>query len=213
MNRGALMQQGTTGVTCPWCKQYLASMPPSGDCHKCGGPLPAPPGETGGPQPPPSPRHIPDQYKKDLLFSKNVGAFVGLAFAIVGVVVAVIGIGLVCVVPIVGLGLLLFGAVFGGIGLTLRSSARGAAMRKLEALMHGEVAEGKIVSVGPDMTESVNGRHPTRIDYVFTADGRLTSGATNGWDAVNMVRQPGEPLWVVFMANDPTANSIWPPIA
>ena len=106
-----------------------------------------------------------------------------------------------------------FGALFGTIGWLLRSASRKSALRQIDALTRGHVAEGQLIGVRPDLSETINGRNPYRIDYVFYVNGQPLGGSTKGWDIVNMRRQPGEPLWVVFLPEDPTTNSIWPPIA
>jgi len=66
--------------------------------------------------------------------------------------------------------------------------------------------------VSSDTSESINGRRPFQIEYVFQVNGKPVGGSTRAWDIVNALRRPGEPLWVVFLPGDPSANSIRPPI-
>ncbi len=207
-----MMPAGPSGVTCPWCKHYWPSTMAAAACANCGGALPAPPGPSRGLAPPPAPRRLPERYTKDLLSSKNVGALVGTVFAAFGALFAVLGLGLCFVLLPLGLGFFAFGALFGTIGGLVRSAARKSALRQIDALTRGFVAEGQLIAVRQDFSETLNERNPYRIDYVFYVNGQPVGGSTKGWDIVNALRQPGEPLWVVFVPEDPTISSVWPPI-
>lgn len=210
---GALAPTGPVGLTCPWCKQYWPARPQGNECANCGGALPALPGMERAMAPPPGPRHLPEKYTRDLLLWKNVGAVVGSAFAAFGALFGVIGLGLFLVLLPLGLGFLAFGLLFGGIGWVIRNGSRREGMRQIAALTHGYAAEGQIVTVNEDRSEYINGRHPYRIDYVFQVNGQMVGGSTKGWDVIHSLRRPGEPLWVVYLPNDPSSNSIWPPIS
>lgn len=213
MQPGMFSPSAPSGVTCPWCRQYWQPGAFGPECGNCGGPLPPPPGPTRGYAPPPAPRHLPEKYTRDLLLWKNVGALVGTIFAAFGALFGTLGVGLAVVLLPLGLAFLGFGALFGGIGFALRGASRKSAQRQIAALTHGHPAEGQIVAVTVDTGEQINGRSPLRIEYVFMVQGQPVGGSTKAWDVVNRLRQPGEPLWVVFLPHDPTANSIWPPIS
>ena len=207
-----VMAAGSVGVTCPWCKYHWPAIAAAAACGNCGGALPAPPGPSRGLAPPAAPRRLPERYTRELLGSKNVGAIVGTIFAAFGALFAVLGVGLCFVLLPLGLGFFGFGALFGTIGGLVRSGSRRSALRQIDALTRGFVSEGQLVSVRQDLSVSINGRSPYRIEYVFYVNGQALGGSTRGWDVVNALRQPGEPLWVVFLPEDPTNNSIWPPI-
>lgn len=213
MQPGMFVASAPAGVTCPWCKQYWQPGTFGLECGRCGGPLPPPPGPTRGHGPPPAPRHLPEKYTRDLLLWKNFGAVFGLAFASFGALFGSLGVVLTFVLPPLGLGFVAFGALFGGIGLAVRRAARRSALQQIAALTHGYPAEGQIIAVTQDLGEQFNGRHPYRIEYVFMVQGQPVGGSTKAWDIVNALRRPGEPLWVVFQPNDPSVNSIWPPIS
>jgi hypothetical protein len=213
MQNGMFTAPAPAGVTCPWCKHYWPAGMVAAECANCGGALPAPPGPTRAAEPPAIPRRLPQRYTNDLLGWKNVGAIVGTVFAAFGALFAAIGVGLCFVLLPLGLGFFGFGALFGTIGWLLRSASRKSALRQIDALTRGHVAEGQLVGVRQDFSESINGRHPYRIEYVFYVNGQPLGGSTSGWDIVNALRQPGEPLWVVFLPENPSINSIWPPIA
>ncbi len=213
MQQNMFGQAPPAGVSCPWCKQFSPAAPPGADCGNCGGPLPPPPSVGRALAPPPTPRHLPERYTRARLLSKNVGALVGTVFAAFGGLFGALGVGLCFVLLPLGLGFMGFGVLFGGIGLALRSASRKDALRQIAALTYGVTAEGQVVSVGRDTSESINGRNPFLIEYVFSVNGQALGGATKGWDIVNATRQPGQPLWVVYLPNDPSVNSIWPPIS
>lgn len=201
------------GVTCPWCKRYWPSISAETVCGNCGGALPAPPGPSRGLAPPPSPRQLPERYVRDLYFSKNVLAIIGTFFAAFGGLFGGLGVFLIFVLLPLGLAFTAFGALFGGLGLVLRRQGRKAPERQIAALTQGVCAEGQIVTIGQDFSETINGRNPFRIDYVFSVQGQPVSGSTRGWDVIHAMRRPGEPLWVVYLPTDPTVNSIWPPVS
>lgn len=213
MQNGMFSAPAPAGVTCPWCKHHWPAGMVAVECGNCGGALPAPPGPTRAAAPPAIPRRLPQRYTSELLGSKNVGAIVGTIFAAFGALFALIGVGLCFVLLPLGLGFFGFGALFGTIGWLLRSASRKSALRQIDALTRGHVAEGQLIGVRQDFSETINGRNPYRIEYVFYVNGQPLGGSTKGWDIVNMLRQPGEPLWVVFLPEDPGTNSIWPPIA
>jgi hypothetical protein len=208
-----MIGQGSVGVTCPWCKQHWPAPVARAECANCGGALPAPPGPSRGLAPPPSPRRLPERYVSEALGSKNVGAIIGTAFAAFGALFSVIGLGLCFVLLPLGLSFFAFGALFGGIGWAVRSGSRRSALQRIDALTHGQVAEGQLIGVRQDYSESINGRSPYRVEYVFYVNGQALGGSTKGWDVVNALRRPGEPVWVVYIPSQPSTNSIWPPIA
>ena len=213
MQHGMFAAPGAAGVTCPWCKHHWPAGMVAVECGNCGGALPAPPGPTRAAAPPPAPRRLPERYTRELLLWRNVGAMVGTIFASLGAVFATIGLGLCFVLLPLGLSFFAFGALFGGIGWALRSGSRKSALRQIDALTRGLVAEGQLVGVRQDFSENINGLNPYRVEYVFYVNGQALGGSTKGWDIVNAMRQPGEPLWVVFLPEDPGVSSIWPPIA
>ena len=202
-----------SGVTCPWCKLAYPVHPMTPTCSNCGGALPSPAGSARGAPPPSAPRKLPDAYVRNTLTNKNVLVILGIVFASIGGLFLALGVGLTFVLPPLGLGFAGGGLLFGGIGLTLRSFGRKSALRQLDALTRGQVAEGQLVSVGQDFSTTLNGRHPFVLEYVFMVNGLPTSGSTSGWDLSNALRRPGEALWVVYLPEDTTVCSLWPPVA
>lgn len=201
-------------VTCPWCRQFFPARPASGHCTDCGGQLPAPIGSDRGPAPPPPPRKLPDPYRRAVMFSKNPGVIVGLVSTLMGTLFALIGV--VAITYSSGSGGVMF-TVFGGLftvlGLFVMRAARAKARQRLDALEHGIGVEGEVTQVAPDTTQSVNGRNPWRIEYVFAVGGSRVGGDVTSWNAADGGRRRGEPVWVVYLDRDTAVSSLWPPLA
>ena len=203
-------QVAMTSVTCPWCRQFYPTHPGHA-CNHCGDPLPTPPGMALGAPPPGAPRTLPTEYRNKILH-QNPATGLGTLFAGLGCVFLVVGVVFLIVFLPVGIGLLLFGALWGGVGWSIRSSAQRGPRHQLDALEHGLAAQGQIVALGSDTSESRNGRYPFRMDYVFQVNGQTASGSAKGYDPINGLRQPGQQVWVVHLARDPSISSLWPPI-
>lgn len=84
MQHGSFAANAPSGVTCPWCRRYWQAAAVGVECGNDSGPLPPPPGPSRGHGPPPAPRHLPEQYTRDVMLGKNVGALVGTFFAAFG---------------------------------------------------------------------------------------------------------------------------------
>lgn len=176
-----------TAVTCPWCRAFWQQRP-GVDCGKCGGPLPAPAGEASlAAPPPPTPRKLPEAYRKNVMFYKNVHAIVGLVFLLV--------------------------IVLAPVGFFLWRHGRRQGRRTLEALERGIAAQGRIVGVTQVTTETINGRHPYRIEYAYLdAGGQERVGGAKSWDPSAVARRSGEPTWVVYVPGPEELSSLWPPV-
>jgi len=195
-------------------------------CKSCGGPLPPLPlkvlrlhpeleiDDTTflAIQPGPAPRRLPGGYAiRQILFS-NVAAFIGLFFAAFGLLFGGLGCPLTIVLIPLGLGFCGFGLLFGGLGLLISVPAMRGAQRRLRALRVGEFVRGRIVEVTRDTSQSVNGRHPWLLRYLFDTGTSVHEGTVSAWEWLEGEREPDEPVWVVFLEEDPEVNAIWPPV-
>ncbi|MFL5753079.1 MAG: hypothetical protein ACJ76F_06715 [Bacteroidia bacterium] len=193
------MQQKTDSVLCPWCRTYY-QLRNGTNCINCGGALPPPAGPHRGDAPPPVPRFIPKQFKNKLLYQKNYLLLFGALFAVAnfpfssrlnGLDIILIGIGAYC---------------------CWMGYAR--AMRKINVLQRGEIAEGAITSAGENLSTEVNGKHPYQIEYTYEVNGTKRKGQMNCWDETSLSHYEGEPVWVVYSTGSFENNSsIWPPLA
>ena len=196
-------------VRCGWCDSNNVGDRPN--CSNCGGVLPVPPGADPGPVPPPPPRGLPTRYTLRKLFTQNFLFVFGVMFGGIGLAFALLFVALMIVLPPIGFGACV-GALFACIGFPLAISGYLKRAAMIRALRMGRAAQGKIVAVGRDQSESRNGRHPWMIEYTFDAGGEIMSGSASSWDASMSERQPGQAIHVVYLPSDPEQNAVWPPI-
>ncbi len=181
-------------IDCPWCST-VNRVTDETNCVNCGGPLPAIPHNNEGMDkglPPGSvPREIPKVYIKKLKY-KNVHFIIGFVFTV--------PFFWTIIFPIIGFFLMRYGLK--------------TANKKLFALENGIKAEGVLVDIFKDTSQSINGRNPWLLEYEFrTESGKLiTAKKTGAWNKNNRYRRPNDYLWVVYIPDNPEINAIWPPV-
>jgi len=203
-------------VTCPWCGTNYQTF--QSNCDRCGGPLalpaeasPASAGAADLPVPPPAPRPVADSYAWKLVWSDGWGVL-GFVLSILGVVFTLVGLGLTVVlitafvgVPFVVLGLLLL--IPGGILLSARYQ-RG--LRTVSVLRAGEPATGQITRVEQNMAVRVNNQHPWKIAYQFRVRDLPYEGQVTTLNTPSAALQPGQAARVLYLAQAPQYNSLYP---
>lgn len=168
--------------------------------------MPPPPGQGLGEPPPPVPRALPNRFAFRSKWSRNILALVGAIFFLVGTVIfiAFLLVGLLVGTPLP----LLF--MIGGFAM-LRIGRRHAAAT-LNAFVRGTAVEGKVVSVARDQSQTMNGEHPWKLTYHFPVGNQLHEGTLISWDSTAGARAPGQPLWVLYLPEDPEQNTTYPPL-
>jgi hypothetical protein len=210
MNAALAQSNSPASCTCAWCGAFYAARP-GPTCSRCGGPLPSPPGPERGPAPPFTPRSLPAGFKRKALITGNVISLVGLVFVVTGVFVAGLGLMLMSLDdPKVWLAVA-SGLLFSALGVWIVWLGWRGASRRLRALEWGDTAKGELLSLQPDTSEEINGRNPWRIDFTFEVRGEKQVGSVSCWDPSTELRQPGEPVWVVYDPEDPRRSALWPP--
>lgn len=58
----------------------------------------------------------------------------------------------------------------------------------------------------------VNNRSPWVIHYDFEIDGDTYQGQTTTLRPVGYTHQPGQPVYVLYLEDDPAQNAIYPPV-
>ncbi len=167
--------------------------------------MPRMPGMELGPAPPDAPRALPRHFAFRLKWSQNIGVIIGLGMLLIcGVMFAAMlkAHTWLAVAP----------ALFSLLGLLAFVSGRRDAANTLRAFRHGMAAEGRIASVAQDTTQSVNGRHPWRMVYHFTAGDQPREGVITSFDSTLASRRSGQPLWVLYMPDDPDQSTPYPPL-
>lgn len=183
-------------VTCPWCRTYYESYP-APNCVNCGGPLPKA-GADKGEKPHAPPRILPKKFIHQVMLWRNTHSMIGVIFMVIGIP------------TIVAMG---FGLIFVTVGYFLLRHGRKVGQEKINALTNGVAAEGIITEMVKDTTQSINGQHPYIIQYTFTTnEGSLQQDSVTSWDDNNTFRNHGDNIWVVYIPENPTISSPWPPI-
>lgn len=192
------MHLPNTSVTCPWCMTYYPTRPSSINCMNCGGTLPFKISTKLGEKPGLAPRALPKKFKNQVMLWKNTKALVGAIFIAIGIPT----------IPIFG-----FGLIFTLVGYFLYKSGRAEGTEKIMALENGIAAEGEIIEVSYDTSETINGRHPFLIKYSFTTkDGQAQIDSVKSWDDNNALLKNGDKIWVVYIPENPKMSSPWPPM-
>ena len=202
-------------ITCPWCGSTYISYQPK--CDNCGGSLPVPveialtpPGE-GLPAPPPAPRELPRNHAWRILLADGWTIF-ALIFGFIGAVFAVVGLGLAILVVTALLGLLFggLGILFLAIALPILAWRYSHTQQTVHVLRVGEAALGRIEDVRENFAVQVNGRFPWTITYQFEVAGRSFHGKVTTLSTPSLKQQPGKPVYVLYLEDDPTRNTIYP---
>jgi hypothetical protein len=141
-------------------------------------------------------------------------AIVGAVFSLLGAVFAVTGIVLTAalVALFIGLPFVGLGIVFLATGIPLLIWRFQRAQRTLEVLRMGEATLGTILDVHENYHISVNNRHPWTISYRFSVMGQEIEGKTTTLRTPGREQQPEHAVYVLYLENDVTQNTIYPPV-
>jgi hypothetical protein len=200
------MSEIVLATLCPWCRS--SQRDDHDRCTNCGGPL-----HTSIDQRvPPPPRELPRGYAFRRLWL-NVGSLVGGIFmGIAGIIIAA-GIVQLSKGSSDGWWFVLLPSIHFAVGLGLFVGFRRSARKQLRALVHGSETEGVITDSAPDLSESINTRHPWRLAYTFNVRGEAFSGSLSTYSILRAQRyRSGDRVRVVCWLADPTCNCIYPPL-
>lgn len=202
----------STGVTCPYCgTKYLTFQ---SNCTNCGASLPLP-GEANAADvshPPPSPpRNISDSYVWRLM-RQDGWAIAALVFLILGIIFAPLGLILTIAIitAFVGIPFALLGLAFLGVGIVVLVKRYQSAKMVVNVLQNGRAVRGLVTSVDQNYSVQINGRSPWNIAYQFTVDGRTLEGKVSTLDDPDEQIAKGNPYWVLYLADAPENNSLYP---
>jgi len=76
----------------------------------------------------------------------------------------------------------------------------------------GQVTLGTITDVTQNYSVTINGRHPWRICYGFRVGGREYGGETTTLRPAGFAYQTGQPVYVLYLENEPERSTIYPPV-
>jgi hypothetical protein len=201
-------------TTCPWCGTSYTTF--RSNCRNCGGPLPPPREEAAASssipdiaEPPPAPRDFKNSFAWRQLISDGWAIAAGI-FALIGAIFTLIGIPLILVV--VGFAFVPLGLLFLGAGVPILIWRYNLAQQTLNVLRLGEPVMGSIVDIHENVAVEVNGRHPWTITYGFAVDGEEYEGQTTTLRPVGFTHQVAQPMYVLYLPDDPTQNTVYPPV-
>lgn len=159
-----------------------------------------------GPPPPAAPRALPKGVAMRTRFTANMGNLLGAAFLFIGGVMMVPMIANKIWWP------LLFPGFYalGGIGMLRHGITHANGI--LRAFQHGVAEQGRIASISKKTSQSINGAHPWKLVYHFPVNGHMHEGILVSFDATIGQRRPGQPLWVLYLAGEPSNSTLYPPV-
>ncbi len=167
--------------------------------------MPPLPGMELGSPPPAAPRALPKQYEFRVKWSSNIASLVGGLFFLVGTILFI-------PMVIVKTWAALFPLLFMTGGFFMFCYGRQHAAGVLKAFRDGLAVQGKIASVAMDTSQQINGRHPWRLVYHFPVSGCYQEGVLTSFDSTVGQRVSGQPLWVLYVEDDPTLSTVYPPL-
>lgn len=178
-------------IKCPWCKTTYTNSNIA-NCNNCGGTLEYSKNPSdAGVKPEGAPRILPKKFIRKIKYTGNVMTIIGIAFTI----------------PF------FWTVIFPIIGIFLWKRGIKEANDELIPLQFGTPVLGKIESIKKDYTKHINGVSPFIVEFLFEANGNKQLGTVgNIFDNIDLIKKPGDLIWVVYMPEDPNLSSIWPPL-
>ncbi|MCW7474152.1 hypothetical protein [Leptospira levettii] len=178
-------------IQCPWCKSQYTDKSLS-NCKNCGGTLAySYNSDELGAEPPKTPRTLPSQFVRRIKYTGNVMTLIGIFFTV--------PFCWTILLPIIGI-------------FCWRKGLQ-TAKEELEPLELGRTTVGEITEIRKDYTQSLNGKSPTVVEFLFEANGQKHVGTVgNIYESVHLTKKIGDKLWVVYMPDEPNKSSVWPPL-
>jgi hypothetical protein len=97
------------------------------------------------------------------------------------------------------------------IGLLMTGLAVRSNRREIRAFVYGQPAAAQVRGAGFDLSTTINGRHPWRVDWVFRLeDGKAYAGSLSSMskDALEELSKAQE-IAVLYDPADPSVNTAW----
>ncbi|RLD83397.1 MAG: hypothetical protein DRJ10_03560 [Bacteroidetes bacterium] len=86
-------------------------------------------------------------------------------------------------------------------------------LKNLEIFKNGIATEGELADIYINTSRSINGKNPWIIEYEFeTKSGKFITSKKQTWNKNNQFRKINDLLWVLYKADNPYMNVIWPPL-
>lgn len=197
-------------VACPACR-HAGPVTLDTRCESCGASLEDVLRATRGPLPPLPPRRLTRGQRHAVLRPKVERLFA------MGTLLGALGLVSAPVFAVFLRPVLLASAIFLVVGFQLRRAGWPPAIRReqrhrLRALEWGVPAEAVITYVGRHVVPSVQAGRVAEVRYAFTVHGETFIGAGPSSQEVDALRPVGQPVWVVYVPENPHLNALWPPV-
>ena len=166
--------------------------------------MPPLPGMEIGEDPPAIPRELPKGFAFRQRFANSVATWFGMLLIIMG---GVMGLLLLLIQPWFALFPALL-VICGGLFLRRGLATAWAPLRAFRA---GLPVQGSVVSAVKMTSQSHNGVHPWKLLYEFTLEGRKLQGSLIAWDDTVGQLKARQPLWVLYLREDPSIHTVYPP--
>lgn len=146
------------------------------------------------------------------ILSSDAWAILGLILSLLGSVFTAVGIPMAVslVAAFVGIPFSAIGLVSLGGGIAILVWRYQVSDRTIAVLREGEATVGEIVGVVQNYQVQVNGRYPWTVEYDYEVDGGLYGGKVTTLSMPDLSQQPGSPVYVLFMRDDPAQSTIYP---
>jgi hypothetical protein len=187
---------------CGWCGTRYETW--QNKCGTCGGRMPPMPGMELGEEPPAIPRELPKGFAFRQRFTNSAASLFGLILMIMG---GLMGLLLLLIKPWFAL---LPAMIFIGGALLLRHGMATAAAT-LRAFREGLPLQGRVLSSLKMTSQSHNGVNPWKLLYEFSLEGQKHQGSLIAWDENISQLKPRQPLWILYVREDPSINTVYPP--
>ena len=166
--------------------------------------MPPMPGMEIGEEPPAIPRELPKGFAFRQRFANSAATWFGLILIIMG---GIMGLLLLLIQPWFAL----FPALLVICGCLFLKHGMATASATLRAFRAGLPVQGSVVTAVKMTSQSHNGVNPWKLLYEFTLEGQKHQGALIAWDETVSLLKPRQPLWVLYLREDPSIHTVYPP--
>lgn len=166
--------------------------------------MPPMPGMELGEEPPAIPRELPKGFAFRQRFTNSVATVIGLILMAMG---GLMGLLLLLIQPWFAL----FPAILFIGGALLLNHGMSTAAATLRAFRTGLPQQGSVVSSLKMTSQSHNGVNPWKLLYEFSIEGQKHQGSLIAMDETVGQLKPRQPLWILYLRDDPSINTVYPP--
>ena len=189
-------------IHCGWCGTAYEQW--QNKCATCGGRMPPMPGMALGDEPPPAPRSLPRGFALRQYFHNSAANILGIILLGMG---GITGLVLLLINP--WFALFPSALVIGGLLLLRHGTSHASGI--LRAFRRGLPVEGSVIAATRDTSQSHDGQSPWKLLYQFTLEGELHQGTLIAFDDTVGKLKPHQPLWVLYLREEPETNTVYPP--